>query len=47
MVTEYITAHSNFSNEKLRATGFEFKYPTAYEGLPQVVEQWLSETAAS
>lgn len=46
VVTEYITAHSNFSNRKLRDTGFEFKYPTAYDGLPPVVQQWLSEKAA-
>lgn len=40
VVTEYITAHSNFSNEKLKRTGFEFKYPTAYDGLPRVVREW-------
>jgi len=41
VLTEYATANTNFSNEKLLATGFHFRYPTYKDGLPSVVEQWL------
>ncbi|GAA3400223.1 NAD-dependent epimerase/dehydratase family protein [Paenibacillus hodogayensis] len=41
VLTEYATAHTNFSSKKLQETGFKFRYPTYKEGLPQVVEAWL------
>ncbi|MGI2293611.1 NAD-dependent epimerase/dehydratase family protein [Paenibacillus sp. GXUN7292] len=41
VLTEYATAHTYFSNAKLLATGFEFRYPNAKQGIPHVVKQWL------
>ncbi|BBI30905.1 NAD-dependent epimerase/dehydratase family protein [Cohnella abietis] len=41
VLTEYATAHTNFSSKKLQETGFKFRYPTYIEGLPQVVDAWL------
>ncbi len=41
VLTEYATAHTNFSSGKLQETGFKFRYPTYKEGLPQVVRAWL------
>ena len=41
VLTEYATANTNFSNKKLRSTGFRFRYPTYKDGLPDVVERWL------
>ncbi len=41
VLTEYATAHTNFSSNKLQGTGFKFRYPTYKEGLPQVVKAWL------
>lgn len=43
VLTEYATANTNFSNAKLLETGFEFQYPTYKDGLPNVVEDWLSQ----
>lgn len=43
VLTEYATAHTNFSSKKLQKTGFTFRYPTYQEGLPQVVEAWLEK----
>ena len=41
VLTEYATAHTNFSNKKLMQTGFNYRYPTYKDGLPNVVKQWL------
>jgi nucleoside-diphosphate-sugar epimerase len=41
VLTEYATAHTNFSSEKLQKTGFMFRYPTYKEGLPQVIKSWI------
>lgn len=43
VLTEYATAHTNFTSKKLAETGFEFRYPTYKDGLPSVVEQWLAK----
>ncbi len=43
VLTEYATAHTNFSNAKLRATGFVPRYPTYRDGLPDVVRRWTSK----
>lgn len=43
VLTEYATAHTNFTSKKLLDTGFEFRYPTYKDGLPNVVEQWLAK----
>ncbi len=40
VVTEYATAHTHFSNAKLRATGFDFRYPSYRDGPTPVVERW-------
>lgn len=41
VLTDYATAHTNFSNGKLKETGFEFLYPTYKDGIPDVVKTWL------
>lgn len=40
VLTEYATAHTYFTNKKLVATGFTYRYPSYKEGLPQVVATW-------
>lgn len=44
VLTEYATAHTNFSNEKLKATGFTYVYPTIQDGIDSVVQEWLERT---
>lgn len=44
VLTEYATAHTNFSNQKLKDTGFNYEFLTYREGVPEVVEAWLSRT---
>ncbi|RAV21216.1 NAD-dependent epimerase/dehydratase family protein [Paenibacillus contaminans] len=46
VLTEYATAHTYFSNAKLLATGFEFRYPSIGQGIPHVVKQWLASVTA-
>lgn len=41
VLTEYATAHTNFSNRKLKKLGFNYFYPTCTEGLEQVVKEWM------
>ncbi len=40
VITEYATAHTNFSNAKLLATGFQFRFRNYREGLPDVIRRW-------
>lgn len=40
VVTEYATANTLISGQKLRDLGFTFKYPSLDEGLRSVVHQW-------
>ncbi|WP_156158082.1 NAD-dependent epimerase/dehydratase family protein [Gordoniibacillus kamchatkensis] len=40
VLTEYATAHTNFSNEKLKKAGFTYLYPTIQAGIANVVEEW-------
>ncbi|WP_186438406.1 NAD-dependent epimerase/dehydratase family protein [Cohnella terricola] len=42
VLTEYATAHTYFTNQKLKKIGFQFRYPTAVEGVPGVVREWIS-----
>lgn len=42
VVSEYATIHTNLSSQKLRDTGFTLNYPTYKDGLPSVVNEWLS-----
>lgn len=46
VLTEYATAHTYFSNAKLLETGFEFRYPSAIHGIPQVTKHWLASLSA-
>ncbi|MCA1030781.1 NAD(P)-dependent oxidoreductase [Bacillus timonensis] len=43
VLTDYAKVNSNFSNEKLKSTNFEFKYPTYKEGIPNVIQLWLEK----
>lgn len=47
VLTEYATIHTNFSNKKLKATGFTFNYPTYEKGLPNVIQTWLAQQNAN
>ncbi|TMV43140.1 DUF1731 domain-containing protein [Paenibacillus mesophilus] len=40
VLTEYATAHTNFSNGKLKASGFTYLYPTIQSGIEDVVKEW-------
>ncbi|UKS26896.1 DUF1731 domain-containing protein [Paenibacillus sp. HWE-109] len=40
VLTEYATSHTNFSNEKLKKTGFTYLYPTIQSGIADVVAEW-------
>jgi nucleoside-diphosphate-sugar epimerase len=40
VLTDYATAHTNFSNARLKSTGFELRYPTAQAGVPDVARRW-------
>lgn len=40
VLTEYAMAHTNFSNGKLKASGFTYLYPTIQSGIEDVVKEW-------
>lgn len=40
VLTEYATAHTNFSNGKLKASGYTYLYPTIQSGIEDVVKEW-------
>lgn len=40
VLTEYATVHTHFSNARLRSTGFEFRFPTWRDGVPDIVARW-------
>lgn len=42
VLTEYATAHTYFTNQRLKETGFQFRYPTAVDGVPGVVGEWIA-----
>jgi len=42
VLTEYATAHTYFTNKKLKEIGFNYRYPTAKDGVPSVVQEWIS-----
>ncbi|MGO4539676.1 NAD-dependent epimerase/dehydratase family protein [Paenibacillus sp. 2TAB19] len=43
VLTEYATAHTYFTNRKLKELGFTYRYPTALDGVPNVVQSWVSK----
>ena len=45
IVTESLTCDACLSNDRLRATGFEFDVPTVEAGIPDVVATWLQRRA--
>ena len=45
IVTESLTCDACLSNERLRATGFEFEFPNVEAGIPDVVATWLQRRA--
>jgi nucleoside-diphosphate-sugar epimerase len=47
VLTEYATAHTNFSSARLIGTGFQLRYPTYRDGLPDVVRRWQAKRADS
>lgn len=42
VLTEYATSHTNFSNEKLKRTGFAYRFSTIHSGIEDVVREWRS-----
>ncbi|WP_435162931.1 NAD-dependent epimerase/dehydratase family protein [Paenibacillus glycanilyticus] len=47
VLTEYATAHTNFSNSKLKASGFTYLYPTIQLGIEDVVKEWKELSTSS
>lgn len=43
VLTEYATAHTYFTNQKLKEIGFQYRYPTAKDGVPSVVQEWVAK----
>jgi nucleoside-diphosphate-sugar epimerase len=42
VLTDYAKVNSNFTNEKLKSTNFQFSYPTYEEGIPKAIKDWLN-----
>ena len=42
VISESLAYENRLSNKKLRATGFEFRFKTSDQGVPDVVQEWLS-----
>src|SRR5258708_6571648 len=47
IITESLTTEAKLSNERLKKTGFELKFPTTVEGVPDVVMHWLESKKKS
>jgi nucleoside-diphosphate-sugar epimerase len=41
VITDSLLYENRLSNAKLHSTGFQFKYPTLKDGIPNVVQAWL------
>jgi nucleoside-diphosphate-sugar epimerase len=41
IVTDSLNTEAKLSNRRIKATGFEFKFPTCIQGVPDVVTLWL------
>jgi len=44
IVTESLTCDANLSNARLLATGFQLRFPTIQQGIPDVVATWQAQT---
>jgi len=47
VVAESLAYENRLSNNRLRSTGFSFKYPSCEQGVPQAVGMWLKEAASA
>jgi hypothetical protein len=47
VVAESLAYENRLSNNRLRSTGFLFKYPSCAQGVPQAVRMWLQEVAGA
>jgi nucleoside-diphosphate-sugar epimerase len=47
VITDSLQYENRLSNAKLRATGFQFRYPTLEQGIPAVVQQWRAQQAGA
>jgi nucleoside-diphosphate-sugar epimerase len=47
ITTELLTIDQCLSNQRLRALGFEFMFPTIREGVPAAVASWKAQRAKS
>lgn len=43
---DYMTSNLEYSNARLKATGFEFRYPTIDTGIPEVSATALADRRA-
>ena len=43
IVTDSLNTEARLSNTRIKQTGFAFSFPTADEGVPDVVAQWLAK----
>jgi nucleoside-diphosphate-sugar epimerase len=47
LIAESLAYENRLSNNRLRSTGFLFKYPSCEQGVPQTVQMWLQEAAGT
>src|SRR5205814_1734050 len=46
IVTDSLNTESRLSNARIKQTGFDFRFPTSAEGVPDAVAQWRAKTQA-
>jgi hypothetical protein len=47
VIAESLAYENRLSNNRLKSTGFLFKYPSCEQGVPQAVRTWLQEAAVA
>ncbi len=47
VIAESLAYENRLSNNRLRSTGFSFRFPSCEQGVPQVVRTWLQAVASS
>jgi nucleoside-diphosphate-sugar epimerase len=47
VIAESLAYENRLSNNRLRSTGFSFRFPSCEQGVPQVVRTWLQALASS
>jgi nucleoside-diphosphate-sugar epimerase len=47
IIVDSMNTEAKLSNARIKQTGFKFVYPTAEQGIPQVIDQWLKQRTAT